>query len=104
MVCGGVIPVESLYAQPLSQTTGREPGIGSSQPRHTFGCRSLDESLHLRPGRVAELLGGSLVVTSEVGKGSVFSLRVASGPLKGVELIELPSRVGTGRFDLTLEN
>ncbi len=40
--------------------------------------------------QIAELLGGSLEVQSEVGKGTAFSLRVATGPLTGVELIEQP--------------
>ncbi|MCH8965560.1 MAG: PAS domain S-box protein [Planctomycetes bacterium] len=43
--------------------------------------------------KMAELLGGSLEVQSELGKGTVFSLRVAAGPLDGVEFIEqLPAK------------
>ena len=38
--------------------------------------------------RVAELLGGDLQVSSEPGKGSTFTLRVATGPLNGVEMME----------------
>ena len=45
--------------------------------------------------RMAELLGGSLKVQSEVGKGTVFSLRVATGLLTGVKLIEQPAEEST---------
>ena len=38
--------------------------------------------------RVAEALGGDLEVSSESGKGSRFTLRVATGPLEGVEMME----------------
>ena len=38
--------------------------------------------------RVAELLGGEVSVTSSLGKGSTFSITIATGPLKGVPLLE----------------
>jgi len=42
--------------------------------------------------RLAELLGGSLEVASEAGKGSVFTLRLPVGSLDGVRLLEGPVR------------
>jgi two-component system, sensor histidine kinase len=38
--------------------------------------------------RLAEMLGGSITVTSHPGKGSVFSLSIAAGALEGVSLLE----------------
>ncbi len=38
--------------------------------------------------RLAEMLGGDITVTSEPGKGSVFTAVVATGPLDGVKLID----------------
>ncbi|MGQ9652023.1 MAG: ATP-binding protein [Phycisphaerae bacterium] len=40
--------------------------------------------------QIARLLGGDLQVSSEPGKGSVFSLRVSTGSLDGVNLIDQP--------------
>ena len=40
--------------------------------------------------RIAEALGGSLDVQSEPGLGSVFTIRLATGPLDDVELLSAP--------------
>ncbi|MDB5339647.1 MAG: rpfC 3 [Planctomycetaceae bacterium] len=37
--------------------------------------------------RIAELLGGSLTVESEIGSGSIFKLTVDAGPLEGVSML-----------------
>jgi len=49
---------------------------------------------------IAELLGGSLSVTSEVDQGSVFSFRIATGPLDGVELTEHPVEEAASRHQV----
>ena len=38
--------------------------------------------------RFARALGGDIVVTSEYGKGSVFSVTVAAGPIEGVRMVD----------------
>ncbi len=44
--------------------------------------------------RLAEALGGGISVTSEVGKGSKFSVSVDAGDLSGVELLSSPPAEG----------
>lgn len=44
--------------------------------------------------RIAEALGGSIRVASEVGKGSTFTVTVATGPLDGVRLLDAPPADG----------
>ena len=49
--------------------------------------------------RFARALGGDIVVTSEEGKGSTFTVTVDTGPLEGVRMLqdhELAAQVGTG--------
>ena len=62
--------------------------------------------------RLAQLLGGDITVTSELGHGSTFCLTVATGPLDGVRRIAEPLVVRPGRLppdtpatadDLTLD-
>jgi len=38
--------------------------------------------------RLAELLGGTIAVTSAVGKGSIFSVIIQTGPLDGVKMLK----------------
>ena len=49
--------------------------------------------------RLANMLGGDIVVESELGRGSTFTITVATGPLKGIELYDpcpaTPSRDST---------
>src|SRR5204862_5499779 len=40
--------------------------------------------------RLANMLGGDLICTSEAGSGSTFSLTVQTGPLRGVAMIDNP--------------
>jgi PAS domain S-box-containing protein len=41
--------------------------------------------------RLADLLGGEVSVGSELGRGSTFSVTVATGPLEGVRMIDRPA-------------
>jgi signal transduction histidine kinase/ActR/RegA family two-component response regulator len=40
--------------------------------------------------RIALALGGGITVSSELGKGSTFTLTIATGPLDGVKVLEAP--------------
>ncbi len=40
--------------------------------------------------RIAEALGGGIAVTSEIGKGSTFTVTIATGPLDGVRILDAP--------------
>jgi signal transduction histidine kinase len=42
--------------------------------------------------RLAEMLRGDIGVSSEPGKGSTFTLTIATGPLSGVAMLDRPSR------------
>jgi PAS domain S-box-containing protein len=42
--------------------------------------------------RFAALLGGDLIAESDVGKGSLFTVTIATGPLEGVKMCQPPSR------------
>ncbi len=58
--------------------------------------------------RLAELLGGSVSVVSEVDRGSVFTLRIAAGPLdvspieQPVEELKSPSGIKSGSAGISL--
>ena len=43
--------------------------------------------------RLAQMLGGDIKVTSDEGRGSTFTLSVATGPLDDIEIIEHPNGV-----------
>ncbi len=44
--------------------------------------------------RLAQLLGGDITVTSELGKGSTFSLTIRTGPLDNVKWLDEPKEAG----------
>lgn len=41
--------------------------------------------------RLAEMLGGDITVESSLGQGSVFTATIATGPLEGVRMIDIPA-------------
>ena len=47
--------------------------------------------------QIAEALGGSVLVESVQGEGSVFTLRIPTGSLEGVEMVNLSTSDGIGR-------
>ncbi len=47
--------------------------------------------------RLARFLGGEVTVVSNVGRGSTFSLTIATGPLAGVPLVESPLDLESAR-------
>jgi CheY-like chemotaxis protein len=76
-------------------------GIAADQLPRLFGAFEQEDSsttrkyggsgLGLRISkRLAQMLGGDIQVSSEYGKGSVFTLTVATGPLHGVHLLSRP--------------
>ncbi|MGO9115101.1 MAG: ATP-binding protein [Thermoguttaceae bacterium] len=44
--------------------------------------------------RIAQALGGGIGVSSEVGKGSTFTMMIATGPLDGVRILDAPPADG----------
>ena len=44
--------------------------------------------------RIAQALGGGIDVSSEVGKGSTFTVTIATGPLDGVRILDAPPADG----------
>jgi len=44
--------------------------------------------------RIAQALGGGIAVSSQVGKGSTFTVTIATGPLDGVRILDAPAADG----------
>lgn len=88
-------------ASPLLQIEVSDTGIGmsaemldrlfspftqaDSSTRRQYGGTGLGLTISRR---LAELLGGQITVQSTLGQGSRFTVRVPTGPLKGVRLLE----------------
>ncbi|MBS0196204.1 MAG: response regulator [Planctomycetes bacterium] len=102
---GGVTVRAALVASPgmgpVMRVSVSDSGIGltSEQAGRLFAAFEQADSsttrrfggtgLGLRISRtLARMLGGDVTVTSEPGKGSVFTTTVATGPLEGVALLE----------------
>ena len=103
---GGVELTVSLEraAEPLLVVQVKDTGIGiapdkfaelfrpfsqaDSSTTRRFGGTGLGLSI---AGHLARLLGGGIEVESTPGRGSVFTLRIATGSLDGVALRELPA-------------
>ncbi|MSR62068.1 MAG: response regulator [Planctomycetes bacterium] len=84
-------------------------GMSAAQLAHIFRpFAQADETMSRRFGgtglgltiskRFAELLGGELAVTSALGRGSVFTLTLALGPLAGVEIWQPESAATLARL------
>ena len=46
--------------------------------------------------RLAEALGGDIEVRSEPGKGSTFSVTIDPGPVDGIRIIQIITRLSSG--------
>src|SRR5439155_14788635 len=69
------------------QTLFRPFAQADSSTTRKFGGTGLGLTISKR---LANMLGGDLVCTSEAGAGSTFSLTVQTGSLRGVEMLENP--------------
>ncbi len=77
----GIAPEQmELLFTPFSQA--------DTSPARIFGGSGLGLAISRR---LAEMLGGTIVVESELGQGSCFTLRVATGELEGVRLVDAPA-------------
>ena len=52
--------------------------------------------------RLSESLGGGITINSEPGRGSSFSISIETGPLEGIELIEIDGEMQRDRQSLPL--
>ncbi|MEX2172542.1 MAG: response regulator [Pirellulales bacterium] len=103
---GSVIVVASLDATTVSQLLRievRDTGMGIPSDKLDMifePFAQADSSVTRKHGgtglglaitrRIAEALGGTLVVTSELGRGSAFAATVATGDLSGISILEKP--------------
>ncbi len=83
----GITPEQQARLfQPFSQAT--------AQTQTKYGGTGLGLSISQQ---LAEMLGGEIVLASEPGRGSTFTLTIATGPLEGVPLTREPTtNRGTG--------
>ncbi len=87
----GITPnQQARLFQPFSQAT--------AQTQTKYGGTGLGLSISQQ---LAEMLGGKIRLTSEPGRGSTFTLTIATGPLEGVPLTrENTTKRGTGQDGL----
>ena len=100
----GVRLVDRDTAEPKLQYEVSDTGVGIS-PQHLerlfqpfqqadasttrkFGGTGLGLAIS---ARLAALLGGNIIASSSLGKGSIFTLTIATGPLEGTPLLDHPT-------------
>ncbi|MFO1076435.1 MAG: response regulator [Planctomycetota bacterium] len=111
-------------AEPLLEVEVEDTGIGIEAEKIQTLCQPFvqaDSSVTRRFGgsglglsiskRLAGLLGGDLAIRSVPGKGSIFSVTVATGPLDGVRMAEAfpvatpaPALAATGGVEVPLRS
>jgi PAS domain S-box-containing protein len=109
---GSVLIVASLDCQPsanMLRLEVRDTGMGISKEKMELifePFAQADSSVTRKHGgtglglaisrRIVEALGGTIQVTSEVGRGSVFCATIAVGDLTGVKIHEKPPEIVVG--------